>query len=220
MVKDRKDPWYIRLLHNSRFWILAVLVVLSVNIAGFIQYQVPPGTLQVTRMEQVYGFVAMLLLYVAILASPLTKLLPRLPFKDAYLHARRAIGVSAFYYAFLHVYITFFDQLGGFGGIGYFNATYNASFIFGILTLWVLFLMAATSFDWVVKKMSFRKWKILHRFVYFASIALLLHIMLIGPHYTNLSPLGVITYVAAAVLVVLEILRIRLNLRQRKLNKS
>jgi DMSO/TMAO reductase YedYZ heme-binding membrane subunit len=194
-----------------------VLIILSINIVGIIQYQIPSGTLQTTRIEQAFGFIATALLYIAIIASPLTKVFPHLPFKDAYLHARRAIGVSAFYYAFLHVYITFFDQLGGFSGLGYFTTTYNLSFILGIFALGVLFIMAATSFDWVIAKMSYKKWKLLHRLIYFASIALLVHIMLIGPHFTNITPLGIATYAATALLIVFEILRIRLVVRDKKL---
>lgn len=203
------------LLANSRFWILASSVVLSVNIAGFIQLDIPAGSLQTIRIEQTYGFISLLLLYTAILASPLTKVFPRLPFKEQYLHARRAVGVSAFYYAFLHVYITFFQQLNGFGGIKYLNNRYELSLLFGVFALGVLFVMAATSMDWVVDMMGFKRWKLLHRLVYFASIAVLLHIMIIGPHYSHLSLLGALTYLAAAILIILEILRIRLNWHKR-----
>ncbi|MEJ0073542.1 MAG: hypothetical protein WDN27_05735 [Candidatus Saccharibacteria bacterium] len=61
-----------RLLGNSRFWILSGGIVLSVNIAGFVQLEVPSGSLQDIRIEQWYGFMSLALLYVAILASPLT----------------------------------------------------------------------------------------------------------------------------------------------------
>jgi len=214
-------PWYHRLLRNNRFWILAVAVTLSVNIAGFVQLMVPAGSLQTIRIEQTYGFLSLLLLYVAILASPLTKVFPKLPGKAAYLHARRAIGVSAFYYAFLHAYITFFQQLSGFGGIKYLNHTYSVSLLGGVCTLTVLCIMAATSFDWVVDHMGYKHWKLLHRLVYVASLALLLHIMLIGPHYDKgLTILGGLTYLAAAFLMVLEVLRIRLNIKKRKTSRA
>jgi DMSO/TMAO reductase YedYZ heme-binding membrane subunit len=221
MVKKRGTarslPWYRRLFANSRFWILAAAVTLSVNIAGFVQLLVPAGSLQTIRIEQIYGFVSLLLLYTAILTSPLTKVFPRLPGKDAYLHARRAIGVSAFYYAFLHVYITFFKQLGGFGGINYLNHTYTVSLLGGVFALGVLFIMAGTSFDWVVSHMGYKHWKLLHRLVYLASLAVLLHVMLIGPHYdAGLSFLGGLTYVAAAFLIGLEVARVRLNYKRRR----
>jgi DMSO/TMAO reductase YedYZ heme-binding membrane subunit len=202
---------------NSRFWILAAAVTLSVNIAGFVQLLVPAGSLQTIRIEQTYGFIALLLLYLAILASPLTKVFPRLPGRNAYLHARRAIGVSAFYYALLHGYITFFGQLDGFGGIQYLNRTYSISLLAGVFAMGILAIMAGTSFDWIVDRMGYKHWKLLHRLVYLASIAVLLHVVLIGPHYDQgLSLLGLVTYLAAALLIVLEALRIRQNNKNRK----
>ena len=200
-----------RLLTNSRFWILAIAVVLSANIAGFIQLFIPNGSLQTIRIEQAYGFASLLLLYAAILASPLTKAHPNFPFKKAYLHARRAIGVSAFYYACLHVYLTFFDQLGGFNGIQYYNQKYLVSIFCGVLTLGVLLVMTATSLDWAVKIMGFKNWKLLHRLVYLASITVMIHIVLLGPHYAGLGVLSTLTAVAVALLFWLEAQRIWTN---------
>jgi len=215
------SPWYRRLLANSRFWILALAVVASVNIAGFVQLEIPAGSLQIIRIEQIYGFVSLWLLYLAILASPLTKVFPKLPGKEAYLHARRAIGVSAFYYALLHTVVTFFGQLDGFAGIRYLNHTYDLSLLSGVFALGVLFVMAATSLDWVVDHMGFKNWKLLHRLVYLASLALLAHIILIGPHYDNgVTPMGALTYAAAALLIVLELLRIRQVIRGRKAKRG
>lgn len=212
--------WHRELLTNSRFWILAIAVTLSVNIAGAVQLITPAGSLQTIRTEQIYGFMSILLLYSAILASPLTKVFPRLPGKDAYLFARRAIGVSAFYFAILHTYITFFGQLNGFAGITYLNHTYRVSLLAGVLALAVLLIMAATSFDWIVTHMGYKYWKLLHRLVYLASLAVLLHVLLIGPHYDKgATAIGILTYLAAVVLIVLEFLRIRLNAKQRKTKK-
>jgi DMSO/TMAO reductase YedYZ heme-binding membrane subunit len=197
-----------KLLANSRFWILAWSVVLSVVIAGIIEVYVPEGSLRVIRTEQWYGFISIFLLYIAVLASPLTKVMPDLVVKEAYLHARRAIGVTAFYYAFLHVYLSFFQQLGGFAGISYFDTKYNVSLLLGMIALLILFVMAATSLDWAIKVMRFKNWKLLHRLVYAAGIAILLHVILIGPHFNGFSILGLTTYIAAGILVILEFLRV------------
>ncbi|HVV66956.1 MAG TPA: ferric reductase-like transmembrane domain-containing protein [Candidatus Saccharimonadales bacterium] len=216
-----KLSWHRRQLKNTRFWILAVAITASIVIAGLVQFFVPSGSLQTIRIEQTYGFISLFLLYIALLASPLTKVFPNIPLKVEYLHARRAIGVSAFYYAALHVYITFFDQLDGFNGIKYLNNTYKWSLLFGIFALAVLFIMAATSINWIVDHMGYKHWKLLHRVVYFASLAVLLHIILIGPHYDNgLSFLGMLTYLAGAILIVLEILRIRINFRKQKAERE
>ncbi len=196
------------LLANSRFWILAIGITLSFLIAGFIQLYIPNGSLQTIRIEQVFGFVSILLLYVALLASPLTKVLPNLGFKEQYKHARRAIGVLSFYYALLHVYITFYKQLNGFPGIKYYNSKYSLSLLLGTIALGILLILTITSLDWAVRTLRFKYWKLLHRIVYMAGIAIVVHVILIGPHYLKLSFLGILTYLAIAILVVLEFMRI------------
>lgn len=210
-----------RLLGNSRFWILALVVTASVLIAGFIQLYVPGTSLQTIRIEQSFGFISLALLYGAVLASPLTKAFPGMPLKAAYLHARRAIGVSAFYFAFLHVWISFFQQLGGFGGMRYYDARYELSLLGGILALGILFILTATSLDWAVRVMHFKNWKLLHRLVYLGCVAVMVHIILIGPHYAGVSALSVVTYMAAVLLVVLEVRRLWLFVRHKVLrNRS
>ncbi len=208
-----------RLLDNSRFWILVSGVVLSFIIVGSVQLLVPPGSLQTIRIEQFCGFISLVLLYAALLASPLTKVYPQLPFKDVYLHARRAIGVLTFYYAFLHVYISFFGQLGGFSGVAHLNRRFAFSLWLGIFALAVLFIMAVTSLDWAVDTLGFKNWKLLHRLVYLAGLAILIHIILIGPHYSGLGFLSTLTSVGVVALLWLEAVRILRNIK-RKQRKS
>ena len=197
-----------RLLANSRFWILATGITLSFLIAGFIQLMIPNGSLQTIRVEQFFGFISVLLLYVALLASPLTKVFPNFSFKEQYIHARRAIGVLSFYYAFLHTYITFYKQLNGFTGVQYYNPKYSLSILLGVIGLSVLLILAITSLDWAVDLFGFKYWKLLHRLVYIAGVAILLHVVIIGTHFLKLSFLGVTTYIAIGFLVVLEVLRL------------
>lgn len=209
------------LLGNSRFWILAIAITASVMITGFIQLFIPEGSLQTIRIEQTFGFISLGLLYCAVIISPLTKVFPRLPGKEAIIHARRAIGVSAFYFAVLHMYLTFFDQLGGFAGFSYLNSVYTTATILGFFALGVLSIMAATSLDVAVAKMGYKHWKLLHRLVYFASLAVLGHVLLIGPHFDNgLTFLGALTYFAALFLIVLEVLRIRLVIKQKRASRG
>jgi sulfoxide reductase heme-binding subunit YedZ len=207
-----------RLLGNSRFWILAVGINLSLLIAGFMQLYMPSGTLLIIREEQAFGFISMLLLYLAILASPLTKVFPKLFFKEQYLHARRAIGVLAFYYACLHTYLTFFKQLNGFSGFKYLNTSYKESVIFGLITLLILLIMTITSIDWAVDLLHYKNWKLLHRLVYIASEALLLHILILGPHYSNLNIISIVTGAAVIFLIVLECIRMSRYLEGRAKN--
>lgn len=200
------------LLNNDRFWILTSGITISFFIAGFIQLFVPTGSLQTIRIEQSFGFVSFFLLYTAVLASPFTKVFPKLTINKQYLHARRAIGVLSFYYAFLHVYITFFSQLNGFAGLQYLNGQYSVSLVFGCIALAILAVLTMTSLDIAVKVLHFKNWKLLHRLVYFAGVAILIHVAIIGPHFTTITFTGVATYACLLFLVILEVIRIRKSL--------
>lgn len=197
------------LLSNNRFWILTSGITLSFFIAGFIQLFVPAGSLQTIRIEQSFGFVSFFLLYIAVLASPFTKVFPKLTLNKHYLHARRAIGVLSFYYAFLHVYITFFSQLNGFAGLKYLNGQYDVSLLFGFIALAILAVMTMTSLDIAVKLLHFRNWKLLHRLVYIAGVSILIHVAIIGPHFTTITVTGVATYACLLFLAILEGIRIQ-----------
>lgn len=190
------------------------MITLSFLIAGFVQYNIPSGSLQIIRLEQIYGFVAVALIYLALLISPLTIVFARIPRKREIIHTRRAIGVSGFYFATLHTLIAFFGQLGGFGGIKYLTATYQISLLLGSLALVILLYMALTSFDKIIAGMSYRRWKFTHRFIYLAGLMIIVHLALIGSHFIDVSPLGVVIYVAIGLLLALEALRIRLALKQ------
>lgn len=208
VAKHKKLAWIQSLTRNSRFWILTTGIVLSICIAGVIQLLIPNGSLQIIRIEQVYGFIAIILLFLAVLASPLCYAYPNLPLKNAYLHARRALGVTAFYYACLHSILAFTQQLGGLDGIKYYNDEYNWSIFFGFICLVILFIMSATSLDWVIRTVGFKSWKLLHRLVYIAGISVLIHLVLIGSHFEHVSIYSSLTGLAVVWLLWLEWLRI------------
>jgi hypothetical protein len=67
-----------KLLSNSRFWILVGGITISIIVAGAIQLYVPGGTVQTIRIEEYFGGISLVLLYLAVLASPLTKVFPDL----------------------------------------------------------------------------------------------------------------------------------------------
>ncbi len=178
-------------------------------VAGFLQMVTTGGSTQTIRIEQIFGFISIVLLYLAMLASPLTKAYPDLSINQWYLHARRAVGVSAFYYASLHVYLTFFGQLGGFAGVQYYNEKYAIAILCGVVTLAVLLVMSATSLDRVVKLMGFRNWKLLQRLVYLAGVLVIVHVAILGTHYAGLGLISTLSIVALSLLLWLECQRFR-----------
>lgn len=186
------------LFHNLRFYILAVSVLLSIGVFAYLRLTIPGDQLLYIRTQQVYGLLSIACLYTALLVSPLGFAIGKQ--RVAHLaFSRRAIGVSAFYFALLHTGIALWGQLGGLSEIAFLPSFFQLALAGGFVALIVLCLMAATSFDWTVKRMTFRRWKWLHRLVYIAGLLVLLHVWMIGTHmaYTGVQ------LAALAALVVL-----------------
>ena len=193
------------LLHNIRFYILLFSIVFSAAVYLLVSMTIPSGSLQTIRLTEIYALTAAAFLYLALLAGPLCYVFRGLPFRAMYLKGRRAIGVSAFYFSFLHFLLTFFGQLGGFPGLSFLNDKYLFALSLSFTALVILFLMAITSFDAVIAKLTFPKWKLLHRFVYLAGFLILIHVVLLGSHFQNLFGLiPQIFFAALAFLLMLE----------------
>lgn len=188
------------LFRNIRFYILVFSVLLS-----FVIYFLAENALIAFTLIQAYALTSVAYLYIALLATPLIRNVKNLPFKAKYAKARRAIGVSAFYFALLHAWFAFFDELGGLEGYFSLNLLYRIATLLSLAALIILSLMAATSFDWAVAKLTFTKWKLLHRFVYFAGIFIIIHALLIGGHFGKLnSIIPQLYFLALSFLFLLE----------------
>ncbi len=193
------------LIKNIRFWVLAVGIACSAVIFLGVISVVPKGLTQIVRLQQLYAFASMMLLYFTLLAGPFCYTFRTFAYRGQYLKARRALGVMSFYFAVLHVLLAFFGQLGGFAGLGFLSNTYLLAVVLGFTALFIMFFLAVTSFDFIVVKMTFQKWKLLHRLVYLAGIATLVHTVMLGTHFSNLSGnISEITFIALAFLLLLE----------------
>ncbi len=120
-----------------------------------------------------FGNVAVCLLLITLWISPLQIFLPaKIPIRVFNIH-KRIFGVSSFFYALLHFSVYFIDT----GSVENFFSGFQRNFvIIGAVALSILFLLALTSFDWVIKKMRKKNWKKLHRLVYLVIILLFFHI--------------------------------------------
>jgi sulfoxide reductase heme-binding subunit YedZ len=116
------------------------------------------------------GFTALVLLVLALACTPANTVFK---FKPA-LKVRRALGLYAFMYAAIHVFL--------FAGVDY---QFNLKFILmdtgkkpyiwvGLTTGIILLLLAATSFQWSMKRLG-KNWKRLHKLVYLAGVLDVLH---------------------------------------------
>ena len=171
-----------KLFSNSRFYILVSSVLVSLLLLSWLRMHLTGDRLYYIRLGQVFGLTSILYWYVAIILSPLSKITgPR--FGMPYLlFARRAIGVSAAYFAVLHAYLAFFQEAGGFAGVFLLPSRFLWSLLFAVTALGILVLLAATSFDKVIMKMTFPRWKAMQRLIYIGGVLAVLHVWLTGTH--------------------------------------
>jgi sulfoxide reductase heme-binding subunit YedZ len=115
---------------------------------------------------------------------------------------RRMLGLYAFFYCCLHFLLYFaFDKSGSLAAV--FTDVRKRPFIlFGMTGLLLMLPLAITSTNGMIKRMGAKRWKALHKLVYLAAIAGVLHYCLFGKILTG-KP---ITF--AAVLALLLIYRL------------
>lgn len=213
MATSSKSTLPDTLLDNSRFYILSGSILLSVMVACLLRTQVVGDRLFYIRAEQIFGLMAIIYWYIALLISPLSKIFTT-GWMRRLIFCRRAIGVSAAYFASLHLIVSLWGQLGGPGEIRLLPTFFKLSLGFGLFALLTLLVMAATSFDRVVSFMTYPRWKLLHRVSYIAGVLVILHIWMIGTHvaYTNVQRAA---FVALCVLFGLEAYRLTVTFTKR-----
>lgn len=196
------------LLKNNRFYVLLFSITFAIGVYIWTSVTFSDRqNIQIIRLTQIYALTSVTYLYVALLISPLSRL-NLVPFSQEIIKARRGIGISAFFFALLHASIAFFGQLGGFPGLLFLSQNYLIAISLSFIALLILALMASTSFDFIIAKMKFKRWKLLHRLVYIASIFILIHALMLGTHFTDLSTtIPQIMFAAVFFLLVLEGIR-------------
>jgi sulfoxide reductase heme-binding subunit YedZ len=92
---------------------------------------------------------------------------------------RRLLGLYAFFYGCLHLLAyTWFDK--GFAFRAIVEDTLKRPFIFlGMLAFLIMVPLAVTSTSKMIKRIGGRRWNLLHRTVYLAAIAGVLHYYLL-----------------------------------------
>ncbi len=179
-----------KLPDNSRFYILVASFLISVLVVSEARISYPTDTLFVIRSEQIFGFLSLAYLYIALIITPVSKLLTKRPWLEKLEFTRRAIGVSAAYFALMHMVIAEWGQLGGLGQLKFLPPRFKWSLGLGLVAVAILTMMALISFDNAIRLLSFRWWKFLQRFGYLAGVTALIHVWLIASHLSSL----IVTY--------------------------
>lgn len=182
-----------------RLYIALATIAVTVESWWWARANFGSGNLFSSRLEELYAWLALALIAIAVCIGPFYKLLPRVPGKRQWFEARRLIGISGAWFASLHVLLAY-DALFNFVNPRSLPVLYQQSFALGALALIILLAMAGTSFD-AAQRWLGPWWYRLHRLVYVALIAVLAHIMLVGVHATNTSVLTALVIVASIILL-------------------
>lgn len=194
------------LFTNVRFYVLVFSFVLSIVENLAVKFFVPNVDRQISVIIAVFAWTSLVYLYITLLAGPITKLFLWLPFRGAYIKARRALGVSVLYFSLLHTGFAFFIYIGGLSAFLSLNPLYLFGLSFGIIALCIFTVMALTSFDSMVRILTFPRWKFIHRFVYLAGFFVLIHALLVGEFYIVLPGVRFLLFSAVLFLVGLHLI--------------
>jgi len=118
------------------------------------------------------GRTALRLLMISLVITPLRRLIPSLSWLIKF---RRLLGLFAFFYATLHL-LTWIGLYAGFDPNAMVADIIKRRYVTAGMTAWVLLLpLALTSTNWAIRKMGGKNWNRLHRLVYLAAIAGVVH---------------------------------------------
>lgn len=135
------------------------------------------------------------LIGLALFSSAIFKWFPRLA---VHWRVRRYLGVSGFVLIFFHVagvmqFIFHYDV----SRVYYSLNPLENPLLFGVIAYPIFFIMAVTSTDWMVRRLTPRVWKFIHRLVYLAYISSIFHFLFTNPQALN-NPLGYLLYAVTA----------------------
>ena len=149
-----------------------------------------------------FALAAATLFGLALFSSAIFKWFPKL---SDYWRLRRYLGVTGFIFAAGHVFsVTKFFFNYDIRSIYYsFNPLKNP-IIFGSIAFPIFMVMAATSTDWAVDKLGYRKWKSIHRLVYIAYLSSIFHFIAINPMFLK-NPPGVLLLGVTALALIGEL---------------
>jgi sulfoxide reductase heme-binding subunit YedZ len=161
-VKKPHFPW-LRILVHLLAWLPLVYLIYA-----FYANKLTINPVQ--DLEQILGRIAIYWMVATLAVTPLYTLtgLRDLPGR------RRAVGLYAFLYTCLHL-LVFFGLDYAFNFTQIWNLlTGKVYLLVGVLAVLLLIPLAATSFDYFIRKMG-RNWKRLHWLVYPAVVVSILH---------------------------------------------
>ena len=157
------------------------------------------------------GLATIRILTISLAITPIRQIFPRLSWLIKF---RRLLGLFAFFYATLHLF-TWMALYNGFDINAMAADFVKRRYITMGITAWLLLLpLAATSTTWAIKNMGGKNWNRLHKLVYLAASAGVIH-------YWWQVKAGVITPLTITVILgILLLARPILDWRQKQRTKA
>ncbi len=184
--------------------VLSVSFVISGLLALFVLSVITPASSAFLLLVQIFGLIALALLFLVLLPGPLYRIFPTAPFSLSHRQFLGPLGISTFYFALVHAAIAFWGLYEGFSGLPYLPTRYVIATVLGALALLILAALAGTSFDYARIHMG-KNWKRLHRTIYIGGFAASAHIAMSGTHFKEaLDPIGLIGVTCFAIILFLN----------------
>ncbi len=154
------------------WWLTFVACLMPVAWLGLRAYHGQLGADPVQAITHFTGDWTLRLLLACLSITPIRRLTPRLSWLIRF---RKMLGNFAFFYASLHV-LTWVVLFSGLDWHAMGADILKRRFItVGMLAWLMLSALAATSSAWAIRKLGGKRWQALHRLVYLAAIAGVLH---------------------------------------------
>jgi len=184
---------------NKRYVIVASFLVLLFWFIQFVyQYEFLSVNTQSSLIRS-FALTGATLISIALMIGPIARFWPR----RNYIIHRRTLGVWGFTFIIMHAftviyYIFNFDISAIFFDLN----PYVNPVIFGIIAFLLFLPLYLTSTDWAVMKLGFKKWKAVHRLIYFGYIFAILHFLLVNPPFLQNYARGLLLVVTVAALIL------------------
>lgn len=195
------------IFHYGRRIVYAAALIWAFVLYYLAATQFPATAHALATLMRQYALTSLFLLYIVLLPGLLLSFVPRFRWNGVLVHLRRAVGVSVFFFGFLHATIAFFNNLSGnINSLLFLSSRNQWALVFSSIAFCIFACMAMTSFDWMVKKLG-KWWKKLHRLIYLAAMLSVFHAFFIGSHFTvPTNPIPVIVNILSLVFIFLEVL--------------
>ena len=178
-----------------RFYIGLVSLVVTAEAYWWARSVYGDASTALIRLQEVYALIALGLILATLAIGPLCSLVSKLSGKAVLRDARRLLGVSAAWFAGLHIAISYVDQFEAANPLNL-PGVYQRAFGIGLIAFIILLALTFTSFDGAFKRMGCW-WFRLHRLIYAAVLLILGHAFMIGVHATSWVFIGSLTAAVA-----------------------